>query len=204
MNDAETLKLLKEIMENSKKVTEKNPYLFFGVLLGLARDMWSISHEIKNSNFRLFSINFYTMRNPVRVTIEKKFQDLILEKLREKLNSEKEIRLELILDSVSEVTLECISDNKGRNIVDTNRLKEDLYSKLKDLDEVTKLSVIMSISKAIRNIYEETSFIEDSKKKMVNIYEEFLEKRNWAEVIKALTEIMLKWDKKSSIWRNSL
>ena len=93
------------------------------------------------------------------------------------------------------------SDSDGRDIVDIGRLRRDLEGEFRDLDEPTKLFTLLKISNAIREIYDDTSFIEESKEEMLKFYDELISKKDWQAVHSILHDYLIRWDKKAIVWK---
>lgn len=202
MNDEDALKLLREMLENARKTTNNHPNLVFGIFSDFVGDLTRISSHIQNENLRICSIRFLELlRDPFRGYFNHTFQNLVIEKLKASLEKEGEIRKEIILNAASRsLSVLVFSDNDGRDVVDIGRLRRDLEGELRDLEEPTKLLILLKISNAIREIYDKPSFIEESKEEMLKFYDELINKKDWQAVYSVLLDYLINWDKKAIVW----
>jgi hypothetical protein len=201
MNDEDALKLLRETLENAKKTTESYSCAFFRLFSDFASTLISMSSNIQNKNLRVCSLYFFLLSRPLKGFLDYTFQKQVIEKLEASLEGEKFKEIILNVASTS-LSIRVLSDDDGRDVVDIGRLREDFEKRLESLDEVTKVFVTLKVTNAIREIFDSTSFVEESKKEIIGFYDKLIEssRKDWLAVYDALREYLLTWDKKAVIW----
>ena len=204
MSDEDALKLLRETLENAKKTTENYPSAFYRLFSDVVSTLISISSNIESEKLRTSSLHFFLLSTPLKGFLDYTFQRSVIEKLKASLEKEGEIRKEIILNAASNsLSVRVLSDSDGRDIVDVERLRRDLEGELGDLDESTKVLTLLKISNAIREIYDNTSFIEESKEEMLKFYDELISKKDWQAVYSVLHDYLIRWDKKAIVWKRA-
>lgn len=207
MNDEDALKLLRETLENAKKTTGSHPNAFFRIFSGFTESLMRVSQHTQNENFRVCTIHFRLLGSVLRGRFDYIFQNHAVDKLKASLKEEEDIRREIILNAASRaLSVGVLSEDDGRDVVDIRRLREDFSSELKDLDEPTKVLVILKVSNAIREIYDSTIFVEESKKEMLKFYDKLIKssEKGWLEVYDALREYTGEWDKGAIMWKREV
>lgn len=203
MNDKDALRVLVEMLENMKKTTEVHPRAFFIIFSGFRDNLIRVSQHIQNDNLRACSITFWPLESVLGGYLDSSFQKIVVEKLKESLEEEEDIRREIILNAASRsLSVRVLSDDKGRDVVDMVSLRKGFEDILGDLDDSTKVLVLLKVSNAIREIYD-TPFIEESKKEMLEFYDKLIEssKKDWEKVFSLSREYLIRWDKKAIIWK---
>ena len=204
MNNEDALKLFREMLENAKETTERYPHAFFLLFSDFTDDLRTISQHIQNENLRICSIQFWLLLQVFRGSFDYTFRNLVLEKLKASLEEEEEISMEVILDAASRyLSVTAISGIDGRDVVDMRSLRGEFDMGLEGLDESTKVFTILEVANAIREIYDSTSFIEESKEEMLEFYDKLIEstEKDWSEVYDTLREYLLKLDRRMLIWK---
>ncbi len=207
MNDEDALKLLREMLEKAKETTERYPNAFYRIFSDVVSTLISISSNIQNENLRICSLHFFLLSRPLKAFLDYAFQKSVIEKLKELFEKEEDIRREIILNVAStSLSIRVLSDGDGRDVVDIGRLREDFSSELEGLDESTKILVILKVSNAIREIYDSTPFVEESKKEMLEFYDKLIEssEKGWLEVYEALRGYTSEWDKGAVMWKREV
>ena len=204
MNDKDALKLFGEISENAKVTTESYPHAFFRILSDFTDDLRNISQHIQNENLRICALHSWLLLQVFSGGFDYTFRNLVLEKLKASLKEEEEISMEVILDAASSfLSVTAISGIDGRDVVDIRSLRGEFDMGLEGLDEATKVFTILEVANAIRKIYDNTSFIEESKEEMLEFYDKLIEttEKGWSEVYDTLREYLLKLDRRMTIWK---
>lgn len=204
MNDEEALKVLREMAENVKKTTEVNPRAFYIIFSGFRDNLTRITNHIQNDNFRAWSVTFWLLEGVFRTYLDHPFQKIVVEKLKKSLEEEEDIRREIILNAASRsLSVGVLSDDEGRDVVNMVSLRRDFEDVLEDLDESTKILVLLKVSNAIREIYNNTSFIEERKKEMLEFYDNLIasSEKDWEKVFSMLREYLIRWDKETILWK---
>lgn len=204
MNDEDALKLFREMLENAKETTESYPHAFFLTLSDFTDDLRSISQHIQNENLRICALHFWLLLQLFNGGFDYTFRNLVLDKLKASLKEEEEISMEVILNAASlSLSVKAISGIDGRDVVDMRSLRGEFDMVLEGLDESTKVFTILEVANAIREIYDSTSFIEESKEEMVEFYDKLIEstEKGWLEVYDTLREYLLKLDRRMIIWK---
>ena len=204
MNDEDALKLLRETLENAKGTTESYPNAFYRIFSGFADSLMRITQHTQNENFRVYSIHLRLLELVLRARFDYILQNHVVEKLKASLKEEEDIRREIVLNAASRsLSVRVLSEDDGRDVVDIGRLREDFSSELEGLDESTKILVILKVSNAIREIYDDASFVEKSRDEMLGFYDDLIgsSKKGWLEVYDALREYTIKWDEAAIMWK---
>jgi len=204
MNDEDALKLFGETLENAKRTTESYPNAFYRIFSGLIDSLVSITQHIQNENFRVLGIYFRFLELPLRARFDYILQNHVLEKLKASSNEREDIRREIVLNAASRsLSVRVLSEDDGRDVVDIGRLREDFSSELEGLDDSTKLLVILKVSNAIREVYDDTFFVKKSRDEMLRFYDDLIgsSKKGWLEIYDVLRKYMIKWDKDAIMWK---
>jgi hypothetical protein len=204
MSDEDALKLLRETLENAKKTTESHPNAFFRIFSVFTESLMRMSEHIHDDNLRVCALYLRLLGAPLRGYFDYILQNQVIKKLKASLKEEEDIRGEIILNAASRsLSVRVLSEDDGRDVVDIGRLREDFSSELEGLDEPTKVLVILKVSNAIREIYDSTPFVEESKKEMLRFYDELIKssEKGWMEVYDALREYTREWDKEAIMWK---
>jgi hypothetical protein len=207
MNDEDALKLLRETLENAKKTTESHPNAFYRIFSGFTEGLMRISQHVQKDDLRVCTLYFRILGAPFKGYFDYILQNQVIKKLKASLKEEEDIRREIILNAASRyLSVRVLSEDDGRDVVDIGRLREDFSSELEGLDEPTKVFVILKVSNAIREIYDSTPFVEESKKEMLRFYDKLIEstEKGWMEVYDALREYTIKWDKEAIMWKREV
>ena len=204
MNDEEALMVLKETLENAKKATESHPPFFYGILLNVGDDLLRMSQHFQNDNFRACILFFRLDITPIwKAYLDPAFQSAVFEKLKIPSEEVEDIRKEVILNIASRfLSISVLSDDQGRDVVNTDELMGLFSESLAGFDEQTKYFAVLTVANAIREVYD-TSFVEDIKNEIVEFYDMLIEssRGDWDGVHKVLREFVIKWDKKAVLWR---
>lgn len=204
MNDEDALKLFREMLENAKETAESYPHACFLTLSDFTDDLRTISQHIQNENLRICALHFWLLLQVFNGGFNYTFRNLVLEKLKASLKEEEEISMEVILNAASiSLSVTAISGIDGRDVVDMRSLRGEFDMVLEGLDESTKVFTILEVANAIREIYDSTSFIEESKEEMLEFYDKLIEstEKGWLEVYDTLREYLLKLDRRMIIWK---
>jgi len=204
MKDEEALMVLKETLENAKKTTENHPPFFYGILLNVGDDLIRMTQHFQNDNFRACNLFFRLDITPVwKAYLDHAFQNAVFEKLKIPSEGEEDSRKEVILNIASRfLSISVLSDDQGRDVVNTDELMASFSEPLAGFDDPTKYFAVLIVANAIREVYD-TSFVEDMKNEIVEFYDMLIEssRGDWDEVHKVLREFVIKWDKKAILWR---
>ena len=201
MNDEDALKLLGEVLENTREISISKPS-FFGIYSGFVDGLISASNHIQNDNFRACTIHFHLLRTILEAFLNYTFKNQVFEELKGSLEGEENLREEIILNIASlSLSIGVLSDSEERDIVNIETLQKDFEENLKNVDDSTKVLVLLRVSNAIREVL--ASFTEGVQEEMSEFYDKQIEssKKGWEEVFNALREYLIRWDKKANIWK---
>jgi hypothetical protein len=207
MNDEDALKLLRETLENAKKTTESHPNAFFRIFSSFTESLMGMSEHVQNDNLRVCTLYFRLLGAPLKGYFDYILQNQVIKKLKASLKEEEDIRREIVLNAASRsLSVRVLSEDDGRDVVDIGRLRKDFSSELEGLDEPTKVLVILKVSNAIREIYDSTSFVEESKKEMLGFFDRVIKssEKGWLEVYDTLREYIGEWDKGAIMWKREV
>lgn len=200
MNDQEALRLLAEVVENVKKVTEGHKPRFYKIYERFAVSrVDNISALITNKNLRMCYFYFLMLNAILEARYNYILQNRIKDQLKTSAKLPEELK-EIALYASSKVTIHVLSDEEGREVVDIEILRNDLESVFKKLDESTITILFYNVLSAIRMVYDE--FVEEGYREMMEFYDNILKncKKGWQEVYNTCIEYMLKMDKEAIMW----
>lgn len=206
MDEKDTLKLFREIVETTKEVTERNPNAFYLIFSSFVAQVQRISNHIRENNLRtcffyLFALD-YPLRESYNYLLIKKTTEKIKDLYKEgRVNEITEKLKEIILSSLKYLKIDMLSDEYGRDVINTKKLSENLSEGLKELDGTTKSAVLLDITNLIREILKD--FVEESKKDLIEFYNTLIKasEESWKSVYEVINKYMIERDNIAIIWR---
>ncbi len=203
MEDSDALKLFSEIVENVRKTTAKFPCGFSMFFSSFVSDLSDVSSHINNKNLRICFFHLYTLSSPFREKYDNNLRIKIYDELKE-LFKEDEIDeglKEIIFDASKDLTVRAFSDNNARDVIDIEKMKEDMGGDFETLDESTKILVLSKLAYSIRRIYD--GFADESGKEIIEFYDKLIEssKKSWTSVYNVIFDYVIESDNKVVLWK---
>lgn len=202
MDNSTALIVFEEIVANARKTTEEHPPGFWGTFVGFGTDLNRSSRHIDNNGMRKAYFHIGTLESPLREALNHDLRNQVYNYVKcNELDVGPGVH-EIILDASTWVTIYCISEADGRDIIDMERLRDDLGEATETLGEEATTVTVFNISEAIREIYE--PFVSHWSSEVVNLYQDIESNcSDWEDVMRVISEKTTELDNRAIKWKRA-
>ena len=202
MKDEPALQLLSEMARTSREATRSHQPSFWRIFLGFTSDLNHTSRQIDNDGLRqTFFLARTLARDPLQAKLDHELQNQVIHHLKRSDEKRASSLEEISLAAATSLSVNVLSEQNGRDIIDTERLREEIEADLESVGNEAAARILLDITDAVRDVY--SGFIEEHSQETVAFYTAIEESCDveWSEVHSTLNERLIQEDHQAISWK---
>lgn len=206
LSDNNVLLAFAKVLENAKEVINEHPPAFFHKFVNLGNDINRFSRHINNSGLRKVYFHIGFMQTPLKEYLNYDLRNRLINVIDSRGIQSREGATQITRSLATDLTVKCISDVDGRNVIDIDQFWRDLSmgDEYDEQGDVLANKLLSALDEILDDyVQEQSSRVIEYIDRMLIGCGEGMEKSNnkWYPLLATTSDIAIELDEKAISWR---